>query len=163
MEGHLEIERKFLVKQPPVGWKRCASSSIVQGYFPTTSPDVEIRLRRQGSRHFLTIKGGHGRRRLEEEFEIPEPKFRSLWPLTHAARISKRRYKISFQGRTIEMDVYHGPHRGLVTAEIEFSSVRASRAFQPPEWLGREITGNGQYANSKLAQRRSLPHKAIRA
>jgi len=121
--------------------------------------DLEIRLRRKGSMHFITIKRGHGRRRLEEEIAIPEPKFRSLWPLTRAARIAKRRYKIPCRGHRIELDVYQGPHRGLITAEIEFDSIRASRAFQPAKWLGREITGSREYANEALARRQGLPRK----
>ena len=159
MARHLEIERKFLVKQPPEGLKRHASSQIVQGYFPMASKDLEIRVRRKGARHFITIKGGHGRRRLEEEIASPESTFRSLWPLTRAARIAKRRYRIPCRGHTIEMDVYQGPHCGLITADIEFDSVRASRSFQPPDWLGREITGRREYANERLARRQSLPHK----
>ena len=121
--------------------------------------DFEIRLRRKGREHFLTIKQGHGRSRLEEEITIPKRKFDSLWPLTKATRISKRRYKIPCHGRTIEMDVYRGPHRGLVTVDIEFESVRQSRSFHPPEWLGREITGNRQYANESLARQQRLPRK----
>ena len=136
MAQHLEIERKFLVKQPPPGWKRSASSQIVQGYFPMERRHLEIRLRRKGSKHFITIKEGRGGRRLEEEIEIPEPKFRSLWPLTCAARIAKRRYRIPCQGHTIEMDVYQGPHRGLIMADIEFDSARGSRSFQPPGLAG---------------------------
>jgi len=156
---HLEIERKFLVSNLPVGRKRNASSQIVQGYFPMASKNLEIRLRRKGSKHFITIKGGHGRRRLEEEIEIPESKFRSLWPLTREARIAKRRYRIPCDGHTIEMDVYQGPHRGLITADVEFGSVHESRSFQPPKWLGREITGKPQYANQGLARRGSLADK----
>ena len=154
MAQHWEIERKFLVNQPPAGWKRSASSRIVQGYFPMASKHLEIRLRREGSKHFITIKRGQGSRRLEEEIAIPEPKFRSLWPLTRAARIAKRRYRIPCPGHTIEMDVYGGLHRGLITAEIEFDSMRGSRSFQPPSWLGSEITGSRQYANEVLARRR---------
>src|ERR1043166_2645756 len=104
--GHLEIERKFLVKRLPAGWKRRPSSPNVQGYFPIADKDLEIRLRRKGSEHFITIKGGRGHQRLEEEIKIPKPMFRALWPLTGAARISKRRYKIPCDGKTIEMDVY---------------------------------------------------------
>src|SRR6185503_15590928 len=106
MARHVEIERKFLVEKPPAGRKRRASTPIVQGYFPMADKELEIRLRHKGARHFITVKSGHGRRRLEEEIEIPEPQFRSLWPLTRAARIAKRRYRIPCQGRTIEMDVY---------------------------------------------------------
>jgi CYTH domain-containing protein len=100
---------------------------------------------------------------LEEEIEIPESRFRVLWPLTRAARISKRRYKIPCDGHTIEMDIYQGPHRGLVTADIEFDSVPKSRAFETPEWLGREITGRREYANAVLARRQGLPRKMKRS
>jgi adenylate cyclase len=162
MARHLEIERKFLVKRLPSRRRRSASSQIVQGYFPIAGKDVEIRLRRKGSKHFITVKGGHGRRRLEEEVEIPESKFRALWALTRTARIAKRRYRIPCHGHTIEMDVYHGPHRGLVTADIEFDSIRQSRSFQRPEWLGPEITGKRQYANEALARRHGLPRKPKR-
>ena len=159
MNKDLEIERKFLVKRLPVGWKRHASSQIVQGYFPMATKEIEIRVRRKGSQHFITIKGGQGRKRLEEEIEISESRFHALWPLTRAARISKRRYRIPCDDHTIEMDIYQGPHRGLVTADIEFDSVPKSRAFEAPEWLGREITGRREYANAVLARRQGLPRK----
>src|SRR2546421_11306358 len=106
MAGHLEIERKFLVKRPPPGWRRRPSSLIVQGYFPVASKDLEIRLRHKGAQHFITVKGGRGRRRLEEEIEISKAKFRALWPFTGTARVAKRRYKIPCRRLTIEMDVY---------------------------------------------------------
>jgi adenylate cyclase len=162
MPRHLEIERKFLVKRLPPGLKSRPSSQIVQGYFPMARKDLEIRLRRKGSQHVVTIKGGHGRRRLEEEVEIPKGTFRSLWPLTRGARITKRRYDIPYNGHKIEMDVYQERHRGLVTADIEFNSVRESRHFQPPQWLGCEITGVRQYANEVLARRQKLPAKLNR-
>ena len=124
--------------------------------------DVEIRLRRKGSRHFMTIKGGFGERRLEEEIEIAKSKFNALWPLTRAARISKRRYKIPCGGHTIELDVYQGFHRGLMTADIEFASLPESHAFEPPQWLGREITGRREYANAVLARRQRPPPNTAR-
>jgi adenylate cyclase len=157
MARHFEIERKFLVNRLPPGWKRRRSKQIVQGYFPLTSKDVEIRLRRKGSQHFITIKAGHGRCRLEEEISIPEARFRVLWPLTRTARISKRRYKIPCGGHIIEMDIYHGRHHGLRTADIEFDSLPESRSFRPPDWLGREVTGKQQYANEQLAHHRRGP------
>lgn len=159
MARHREIERKYLVKRPPPGWRKHSSTRIEQGYFPLASKDMEIRLRHKGKKRLITIKGGRGRRRLEEEIEIPGSTFRALWPFTGKARITKRRYKIPWDGHTIEMDIYQGPHHGLMTAEIEFDSLAHSRAFEPPEWLGREITGERQYANASLARRESLPRK----
>ena len=162
MARHVEIERKFLVEQPPTREKRGDSSQIVQGYFPTAKNEVDIRLRRQRAKCFIVVKGGYGLRRLEVEIEIPADQFRALWPLTRAARISKRRFRIPYVGCTIGLDVYQGAHRGLMTAEIEFTSVRASRLFQPPNWFGREITGDRRYTNAALARRQGLPRKPVR-
>ena len=151
MGRHLEIERKFLVKSLPAGWKRTAHSRITQGYLPVCVEALEIRLRKRDSKHFLTIKGGRGRKRLEEEIELSQKTFDALWPLTRGARISKTRYQIPFRGKIIQVDVFHGRLRGFVLAEVEFESVRQSRSFQPPDWLGREVTCELQYANETLA------------
>lgn len=159
MAGHLEIERKFLVERPPSDWKRREATLITQGYLPIGTKGLEIRLRRKGSHHFLTIKDGRGLRRLEAEIALPASTFRALWPLTRGARITKRRYALRARPHTIEMDVYQGPHRGLITAEIEFDSVRESRSFQPPQWLGQEITGRRRYANEALARRKGVPRR----
>jgi hypothetical protein len=56
----MEIERKFLVNSLPPNWKRGSGSEILQGYFSLSSRDVEIRLRRKDSQHFLTVKSGRG-------------------------------------------------------------------------------------------------------
>ena len=163
MAQHLEIEKKYLIKQPPAGWKRRASTRIEQGYFPVVGKDLEIRLRRKGAEYFITFKSGRAGCRMEEEVPISARVFRALWPLTGAARIAKRRYKIPCNGRTIEMDVYQGAHRGLMTAEIEFDSSRESHSFHPPEWLGREVTSDRQYANVVLARRGRLPRSGARS
>jgi adenylate cyclase len=151
MGRHTEIERKFLVKHPPAGWRRRPHSRIMQGYFPLTTKKVEIRLRRKDHNHFITIKGGIGGARKEEEICIPGQQFTALWPLTHAC-ISKTRYCLPFDGFMIEMDVYNGKHRGLITAEVEFKSRKDATNFQPPQWFDHEITGNRRYANERLAR-----------
>ena len=157
MAGNLEIERKFLARQLPEGLPRARSSRIVQGYFPLDARILEIRLRRKGSQHFTTFKAGKGRKRLEVEIKITASQFRALWPLTQAAQLAKRRYKIPWAGHTIDLDAYEGPHRGLVTAEVEFDGQRASRHFKPPRWFGHEITGQRQFTNETLARRHRLP------
>ena len=162
MARNVEIERKFLVKRLPAGWKSCPSSQLVQGYFKMSGRAAEIRLRRKDATHFITIKSGHAEQRVEVEIEIEKAQFDAIWPLTLAARIAKRRYRIPYAGHTIELDVYQGPHRGLQTADVEFKSVRACRAFQPPDWLGREISGSRRYANAVLARSQSFPGKKDR-
>jgi CYTH domain-containing protein len=156
MGRQFEIERKFLVKQLPPAGKRTAGCRIEQGYFPIHSKDLEIRLRSKDSRHFITFKKGRGLSRQEEEIEIPRSRFLALWPLTRGARVTKCRHKLSWDKRIIELDVYQGRHRGLVTAEVEFESARQSRSFRTPDWFAREITGSRSYANRTLARSRGI-------
>ncbi|HSK49567.1 MAG TPA: CHAD domain-containing protein [Solirubrobacterales bacterium] len=48
-------------------------------------------------------------------------------------------------GLQAEVDVYEGEFEGLVVATVRFDSEEAAREFQPPGWLGREVTGEGGY------------------
>ena len=150
----MEIERKFLVKRSPPAWKALAGTRIQQGYFPLSRKDLEIRLREKGSQCVITIKVGRGTVRLEEEIHISRLRFQRLWVLVRAASIIKTRYRIPCANHTIEMDIYQERHRGLRTADVEFRSRREAESFAPPQWLGREITGNRHYANESLARRK---------
>jgi adenylate cyclase len=146
----VEIERKFLVDRPPALLDE--GERIEQGYLVIGDDGVEVRIRRRGADTTLTVKSGPGMVRTEEELAIDERRFESLWPLTGERRVSKTRHLIPLDsGLTAELDVYAGAHDGLLTVEIEFPSVEASEAFSPPEWLGREVTGDGRFANQALA------------
>ena len=146
----VEIERKFLVDRlpPEIG----EGERIEQGYLVVGDDGVEVRIRRRGVDTTLTVKSGPGMVRVEEELAIDERRFESLWPLTGERRVSKTRHLIPLEsGLTAELDVYAGAHEGLLTVEIEFPSVEASEAFAPPAWLGRDVTGDGRFANQALA------------
>jgi adenylate cyclase len=148
-----EIERKFLLSGPPQWLGDCDSQRIEQGYL-ALEPDREVRLRRIDSdRSVLTVKRGHGERRLEEEVELEAGQIERLWALTEGRRVSKRRHLAPRPEGTYEIDVYEGELAGLVVAELEFDSERRSAAFEPPDWLGRELTGDGRYENRSLATR----------
>lgn len=148
----MEIERKFLVDEPPADLGSYTSEPIQQGYLALTDEGVEVRVRRRGQQAALTVKSGEGRIRLEEEIEIDERRFASLWPLTESRRIEKVRHLVpAGSGLTIELDVYAGHLSGLMTAEVEFGSEEESQAFEPPEWLGTEVTDDPRYKNRALA------------
>lgn len=146
----VEIERKFLVRRPPP--RLGEGEPIEQGYLAVGDDGVEVRVRRRGGHHTLTVKSGPGMVRTEEELEIDERRFGSLWELTDGRRVTKTRHVIPLDtGLAAELDVYSGAHDGLLTAEIEFPSVEASEAFGPPDWLGREVTGDRRFAAQSLA------------
>ena len=153
MSANQEIERKFLVTgELPDDLDRYPSDEISQGYVAVADDGTEVRVRARGGDYTLTVKSGPSRARVEVEIEIDEGRFESLWPLTAGRRIVKRRYLIPAGGQlSIELDLYAGELDGLVTAEIEFDSEDQAEAFEPPSWIGSDVTGDGGYSNQSLA------------
>jgi adenylate cyclase len=148
----VEIERKFLVREPPAGLGQGESKRIEQGYIAIADDGTEVRVRRSDGAVTLTVKSGRGRSRLEEEIEIDGACFARLWPLTEGRRLEKTRHLIPTSGRlTIELDVYTGELTGLIVAEVEFDSEDAAEAFEPPEWFGAEVTADARFKNQALA------------
>ena len=147
-----EIERKFLVHEPPSDLERYDRTPIRQGYLAVNPDGTEARVRKEGRNHFLTVKSGHGESRAEIEVPIADEVFDRLWPLTRGWRVRKVRYRVPHDGHTVEIDVYRRKLGGLITAEVEFDSEDAAQAFQPPPWLGEEVTGNKRFSNQNLAR-----------
>ena len=145
----LEIERKFLLARPPD--ELPAGEPIEQGYLAIAPDGVEVRIRRRAGRSTLTVKSGPAHVRVEEELDIDDRRFEALWALTEGRRVAKTRHLVPLEGVTAEVDVFAGPHEGLLLAEVEFPSPEASAAFAPPAWLGREVTGDPRFANQSLA------------
>ena len=155
-ESNREIERKFLPDGLPGGHDNLPGTKIRQGYIAITGAGTEVRIRKEGKRHLLTVKDGHGESRGEVEIEIDPAQFASMWPLTKGRRIRKVRFELPLGGLTVQVDVYRRRHKGLVTAEVEFPDEEAAGRFQAPAWLGREVTGDEHYSNQNLA-RHGLP------
>ena len=147
-----EIERKFRLAEEPDWPADCEHREIEQGYVAIEPGDgAEVRLRRAAGERFLTVKRGSGLTRGEDEIELTESQFDALWPLTDGRRVVKTRYTVPHPGLTIEVDVFKGDLEGISTAEVEFESEAASAEFDPPDWLGDEVTGDPRYANETLA------------
>jgi adenylate cyclase len=150
-----EIERKFLVDgEVPLDLDDHPSESIRQGYISIDPDGTEVRLRAKGGKHTLGVKSGPSRTRVEEEIEVDQRCFEALWPLTESRRIEKRRYVTpAGDDLEIELDIYGGELSGLMTAEVEFQSDAEADEFQPPAWLGTDVTGDARYSNQSLARR----------
>jgi adenylate cyclase len=147
-----EIERKFRLPEEPEWLSDCDSNRIEQGYLAIEEGDgAEVRLRRSDGAAWLTVKRGAGKTRDEEEIALSEDQFEALWPLTDGRRVAKVRYVVPRDSLEIQVDVFEGDLGELVTGEVEFDSEAASDEFEPPEWLGEEVTGDPRYANETLA------------
>ena len=145
-----EIERKFLV----VGeYKHLAHSSshLVQGYVASGRCTVRVRL--SDERAWLTIKGPSrdgGLSRFEWERAIEAREALELLQLAEGALIDKRRWLVEYEGHTFEVDEFAGENEGLTIAEVELGSV--DEEFLRPAWLGREVTGERRFYNSRLRE-----------
>ena len=154
---NLEIEKKFLVK----GDFRedvFESVEITQAYI-CSGHGHTVRVRSWGDKGYLTIKGPSnesGAARMEWEREIPVDDVVELCMLAEPGIIQKTRHlaRNTDGVHTWEIDEFHGDNDGLVIAEIELAD--ENEAFDKPDWLGEEVTGDGRYYNSVL---RKNPYK----
>jgi adenylate cyclase len=73
-----------------------------------------------------------------------------LLAICEKGAIDKMRYEIKSGKHVFEVDEFFGENEGLVLAEIELAS--EDEAFQKPEWLGKEVTGDYRYYNAYLSQ-----------
>jgi len=150
-ELHREIERKFLVRKLPENLAGFPHGKIEQGYLAIAPGGVQVRLRRAGAKLSLTYKRNQGQAREEREIPLTAEQFEVLWPATADRRLTKTRYDIALGDRVVEIDVYSGRHEGLVVAEVEFPDEHSARTFQPPDWLGDDVSRDPRYSNQLLA------------
>jgi CYTH domain-containing protein len=148
----VEIERKFIVEELPAALSGASGVAIRQGYV-AISDTAEVRLRDKGGRFYQAVKIGRGLVRQEFQVELDRSQFEGLWPATEGRRLEKTRYRIEVDGTPADVDVYHGSLTGLAVVEVEFDDERTAAAFEPPEYFGRELTGDDRYANRSLAVR----------
>ena len=142
-----EIERKFLVQGTQ--WRNEAGTRIKQGYLNRDKART-VRVRVRGDQAFLTVKGlTQGASRAEFEYEIPLADAEELLKLSDGPLIEKTRYVVIHDGSKWEVDEFHGDNSDLVVAEIELQS--RDEQFSRPPWLGREVTDDDRYYNSRLA------------
>ena len=151
----IEIERKFLVDH--ARWEELPKPSGVmyrQGYL-NDIPGKTIRVRLAGDKAYITIKGLTVKAsRSEFEYEIPIADAKEMLSLFTPVQVEKVRYRILFNQKIWEVDVFGGENEGLILAEIEL--INADESFELPSWAGREVTDDARYYNSALA---SKPYK----
>jgi adenylate cyclase len=145
-----EVERKWLVEDLPALAKH-EGKEVIQGYIAIGTDGTEVRLRQTDGQFFQTVKSEGGLVRDEIEIDLTQDQFEALWRATTGRRLEKTRYTWHWEGKKVEIDVYHGALAGLMVAEVEFPSASASARFAPPPWFGPEVTEDRRYKNVNLA------------
>ncbi len=116
-----------------------------------TEAGKTVRFRIRDDKAYLTIKGpstNGGLSRYEFETEIPLDDAHELMKLCMPGRINKNRWLVKSGNHTIEVDEFFDENEGLVMAEIELGS--EDEAFEKPDFLGEEVTGDKRYYNRHL-------------
>ena len=125
----------------------------VQGYI-SRARGRTVRVRIRSGKGYLTIKGASdasGLSRYEWEKEIPLNEAEDLMKLCEPGVIDKTRYLVRSGRHTFEVDEFYGENEGLVVAEVELAS--EDEAFEKPDFIGQEVTGDIRYYNSQLRKR----------
>ena len=148
----MEIERKYLIEDLtalPFRPEDYPSREIEQGYLCT---DPVVRVRRDGSRYFLTYKSKGLMVREEYNLPLTEDSYLHLREKTDGRLITKLRYVIPLDGGlSLELDIFRGDLAPLILAEIEFPDEESAENYQAPSWLGRDVTFTAEYHNSTLS------------
>jgi len=148
----IEIERKFLVTSEAFKNESHKQIRIKQGFL-NRDPERTVRVRLISDKGILTVKGlstNDGLSRFEWEKDISKSEVEALLLLCEQGIIDKLRYEVKVNHHTFEIDEFFGDNEGLIIAEVELND--ENEAFEKPEWLGEEVTGNIKYYNSQLSK-----------
>lgn len=146
----MEIERKYLITAPLPGYEAFPCHAILQGYLCT---DPVVRVRREDDACYLTYKSKGLLSREEYNLPLTIEAFEHLVKKADANLITKKRYLIPIEGTklTAELDIFYGKLKGLMLAEVEFTTEKEANSFAPPIWFGKDVTFSGEYQNSRLS------------
>ena len=148
-----EIERKFLVKDDSYKALAYHASRIAQGYICSMRGRT-VRVRIRDEKGYLTIKGpadAAGLGRYEWEKESPLEEARELMKLCEPGMIDKTRYLVQAGKHVFEVDEFYGENEGLTIAEVELAA--KDEAYEKPDFVGEEVTGDVRYYNSFLMKK----------
>ena len=146
-----EIERKFIVKKIPTNLEGYCSHYIEQAYLCS---EPVVRIRREDNDFYLTYKSKGLLKREEYNLPLTPESYFHLKEKADGKIITKRRYFIPLSDTqlTVELDVFEDNYKGLILAEVEFSSVEEADCFLVPDWFSKEVTYDKNYHNSNLSR-----------
>lgn len=154
----MEIEKKYLVEKLPEDLSVYEKWEIEQCYL---CADPAIRIRKRNGDYILTYKNRHtvhdkreqDKVNASDELEAPltGEAYHHLKKKADGICIKKTRYRIPYKEYMIELDVFHEEYAGFYLAEVEFATVPEAKAFVPPDWFGRDVSGDYHYTNSYMS------------
>lgn len=144
------IRRKFLLLSSPPRISLTKAVEIDQGYV-VHERGQELRVRREGSRYYLSGRDRSKRAVTGQEIRITKGQFEKLWPFTEGQRISRTRRVMKLGRLRMKIDSFTGEHAPLRLAEVFFPDAVASKSFRKPDFLGEEVTRREEYQTAEMA------------
>ncbi|MGB4658845.1 MAG: CYTH domain-containing protein [Mobilitalea sp.] len=155
----MEIERKYAISNLPGALSQYRYKKIEQGYL---CRNPVVRIRKSNDDYILTYKSKFGLEQQKEngplihnEVELPltEEAYLTLRDKIEGNILYKTRYLIPLKDKlTVELDVFEGPLKGLMFAEVEFPDEETADKFSPPSWFGKELSSDRRYSNYRLSK-----------
>lgn len=145
-----EIERKFLLARGasiPIP-ENFQKFNIKQGYI-FSEKGKHLRIRLYSDKAVICLKFTDGPIRDEFEYEVPMKDGKNMYKKC-TMKLEKHRLTFSRFNENYDIDSYPN---GMRFVEVEFKSVKASKTWVKPSWIGKEITGSRQYSNIALAKK----------
>ena len=153
-----EIERKFFVKDMPDVSELTKTS--LERHFLYNAGGIELRIQTDGTRFTLQRKTSvSDTERATEQIELSRSEFDTLKTLAPTS-ISRDSYHLADNPKT-DLRLYHGAFEGLVRAEFEFERPEELASFQPPDWVGKEMTGSPLSRDSWLIKLNPVEFSAL--
>ena len=144
------VRRKFLLSSAPSEMALARGIEIEQGYV-VRDRGQELRVRREGSAHYLSARDRTGREVTGQEIRITKGQFEKLWPFTLGQRITRIRHVMKYGRLRMKIDEFTGEHAPLRLAEIVFPDAAAAKSFRKPDFLGEEVTRRDEYQTAEMA------------
>ena len=152
--SELELELTYLAKTIPKNLKQFESKKIVDIYFPKNDPNRSIRLRQNGARYELTKKKPINENdfsiQIEETINLTKEEFKEFLVIP-GAKVEKTRYKYTYEGKNVEVDIFDKDLKGLVIIDFEFTSEEEKDNFIMPDFCLVEVTQEMFIAGGTLA------------
>jgi CYTH domain-containing protein len=147
----IEIERKFLLRNDR--WKAAViDRRDFRDGLIAASDGSKVRVRISETRATVTVKSARtGIRRTEFEYEIPRADAEAMFTVCCGRKIvEKTRYYVRHGEDLWDVDVYGGSLAGIAFAEIELQD--EAQAFERPDWLGQEVTGDRRFGKQNIVR-----------
>lgn len=144
-----EIERKFLLtaNSPIPVPAEFTVTKLKQGYI-FADKGKHLRIRLYKNKAVIGLKYTDKFIRDEFEYEVPMKDGKTMYSKC-TATVEKIRRSFKRGDETYDIDEY--PNK-LMFVEVEFKSMKASKKWVKPSWIGEEITGIRKYSNIELAK-----------